>query len=182
MSELDYNTLWSRICADEQSALKKLFQHQFGPVCQCIYRFVKDQDLARDLAQNVFIRLWEKRNSLQIQSSVPAYLRRMAQNEALAHLRSKKIFSTEEEEIPDQVEDTTPEGQFLDGELSHQIQRAIETLPPRCQIIFKLSRFEERSYKEIADELSLSVKTVENQMGKALKMLRSEMAPYLSDP
>ena len=76
--------------------LKRLFQDQFGSVCQGIYRLVNDQELTRDLAQNVFIRLWEKRKDLNIQSSLPAYLRRMGHNEALAHIRANKKWQMEE--------------------------------------------------------------------------------------
>ncbi|MBR9922981.1 MAG: RNA polymerase sigma-70 factor [Bacteroidetes bacterium] len=182
MSELEYSNIWTRIQGSDQAALKALFQDQFPSVCQAIYRLVKDQHLTRDLAQNVFIKLWEKREDLQITSSLPAYLRRMGTNEALMHLRSKKSWSTDIDEIPDQVDERSPEDEMLGGELSGQITEAIDALPPRCQTIFKLSRYEELSYREIAHELSLSVKTVENQMGKALKLLRVQVGAYLNDP
>lgn len=132
-----------------------------------------------DLAQEVFVRFWEKRHSLQITSSLPGYLRRMAINEALGYLRRNKLFT--EELDPKTNTELSPdvEGQLLHSELEQQIRDAIDQLPPRCRTVFQLSRFEELTYQEIADQLDISIKTVENQMGKALKVLREQLHQYL---
>ena len=145
-----------------------------------IYRYVREQPLSEDLAQNVFIRFWKKRYDIEVSSSVEAYLRRMAVNEALGWLRKHKNIHHEE------ITNTTPtppqpsvEQQFLHTALSEQISAAIAELPPRCRLVFQLSRFEQLTYREIAERLNISVKTVENQMGKALRVLRSSLQPYL---
>ena len=134
---------------------------------------VRQSDIAEDLAQDVFVRLWEKRESLNITSSIGAYLRRMAINEGISHLRKNKKVSFEEFDKSQHADVVmSAEDAYLGQELKHKIQSAIDTLPPRCRIIFQLSRHEELTYKEIAQKLDISVKTVENQMGKALKILR----------
>ena len=170
------SSLLVRIKADEKSALQELFNQQYMPVCNAIVRLVRDKALAQDLGQEVFIKFWEKRHQLEIKSSLPAYLRRMAINEAISHLRKYQKMRSEEF-IPERYNATTisSEDVFIGAELKERVKVAIDTLPPRCRLIFQLSRFEELTYKEIAARLDLSVKTIENQMGKALRILRERL-------
>lgn len=160
--------------------LKELFESHYRPVCAAIHRIVGERGVTEDLAQQVFIRFWEKRESINITTSPGAYLHRMAINEALGWLRSKKNQSH------DEITATTPfeperdaEQNYLQGELEDKIRQAVDTLPPRCRAVFQLSRFEEKSYQEIADEMGISKKTVEHQMGKALRVMRELLKSYL---
>jgi len=176
----DHDQILDRLRDDDQSALQDLFDRCYLPVCTTIRRFIKDHALVEDLAQEVFVRFWEKRHTLTINSSLNGYLRRMAINEALGYLRRKKVFI---EELDPQVNrELAPdvEKQLLHSELEHQIRAAIDNLPPRCRTVFQLSRFEEMTYQEIADHLEISIKTVENQMGKALRVLREQLHQYLN--
>ncbi len=153
--------------------LRAVFDQNYSMVCSTIYRLVKNAATSEDLAQNVFMKMWTKREKIVINSSVGAYLRRMAYNEAISHLRKNK--SRWEESVEDhqiEIPTASADEQIMGDELQAQINKAIDSLPPRCKAIFLLSRHEELSYKEIAQKLELSIKTVENQMGKALKMLR----------
>ena len=176
----------SRLRSDDPLVLKELFQQHYTSICSTIHRFIKGKNLVEELAQNVFIRFWEKRHTIQINSSVPAYLRRMAINEAIGYLRKdQKVravgdFQEEENRNLQATEDYTSEDALMYGELKDKITAAIDELPPKCRAIFQLSRFEELTYKEIAERLDISVKTVENQMGKALKVLRQRLGPYLA--
>ena len=170
----------SRLQSDDAAFMKDLFQDHYLMVCKTIYRFVSDHSLTEDLAQEVFIRLWQKRYELNITHSFVAYLRRMAVNEALGHIRKNKRSRTDELDpaLHDGMENGT-EDQFFHGELKDRVTIAINTLPPRCKAIFQLSRFEEMTYKEITEKMDISIKTVENQMGKALKILREKLKGYL---
>lgn len=171
--------LLTRLRADDHSAMQLIFKQHYTDACMVVYKYVKDQNTAKDIAQEVFIKFWQKRNSINIQSSMKAYIRRMSVNEAISHLRRQKYFD-EISTIEDQESSQHSEQQFLHKELEDNISLAIDTLPPRCKIIFQLSRFEELTYKEIAARLEISVKTVENQMGKALKIMRASLKQYLS--
>lgn len=164
----------------KRGALQAIFDQQYEPVCRAIYRFVQDPGLTEDLAQEVFVRFWEKREQINVDSNLGAYLRRMAVNEALAHLRKKTRYQADELPIhlPGQFAAAADQS-IQASELSQRITLAIQSLPPRCQAIFQLSRFEEKTYKEIAEQLDISIKTVENQMGKALKILREKLGDYL---
>ncbi len=176
----DQQQILDRLRNDDQSALQELFDQCYQPVCTTIHRFIKDHALVEDLAQEVFVRFWEKRHTLQINSSLNGYLRRMAINEALGHLRRKKVYI--EELDPQTNNETAPdvEKQLLHSELEDEIRAAIDNLPPRCRTVFQLSRFEELTYQEIADKMEISIKTVENQMGKALRVLREQLQQYLN--
>ncbi len=169
-----------RLRSDDKGALKQVFQMCYPIVVKSIHRFIQDRNLVEDLSQEVFMRFWTKRHQINVTTSLPAYLRRMAINEALGYLRSKKNHSTDEFTLDSITEtDAGAEQQYLYNELQDNITSAIDTLPPKCKIIFKMSRFDDMTYREIADALNISIKTVENQMGKALRLLRGKLKSYL---
>ena len=181
MPEIDEQEILKLLKADNPETVKQLF-HQFYPfLCNTVFRILKDKALAEDLAQDTFFKFWEKRASIDIQTSLKAYLRRMAVNEALYYIRKNKKFQKDTAIEPGDLGHTTDtvEEKLLHQELEAKIGAAIKTLPPRCQEVFRLSRFEELSYKEIAAKLEISIKTVENQMGKALKILRAALKEYM---
>ena len=167
--------------SDDSGALRAIFDAYYAMVRHTIDRLVADASLADDLAQEVFIRLWQKRIEIQIEGSLGGYLRRMAINEALAHLRRKQLLVFEER--PEQqalASFERTDAALLQGELQQAIEQAIHALPSACRAVFQLSRQESMTYQEIATEMNISVKTVENQMSKALKILRSRLAGYFS--
>jgi RNA polymerase sigma-70 factor (ECF subfamily) len=172
--------LLNRLKSDDKGALQEIFQDNYQKVCGAIFRLTKDTGITEDLAQEVFFRFWQKRHQIEITASLDAYLRRMAVNEGLAYLRSRKYFTEEIEPHSARMSDSnTAEDRFLHSELEQNIRSAIDGLPPKCRMVFQLSRYEELSYQEIADQMEISIKTVENQMGKALKILRQELKGYL---
>jgi len=181
MPQLELNDIIDRLKANDRTALRDIFQSEYLSVCKTIHRFIRDKNLVEDLAQEVFLRLWDKREKINITSSLSAYIRRMAINEALGYLRKNKKF--EEEEINPDIslgQDYSGEDDYLYNELQGNIMAAIESLPPKCKTVFQLSRFEEMTYQQIADQMGISIKTVENQMGKALRVLRSKLQNYLT--
>ena len=166
---------------NDRTALKEIFEEHYDDVCKTVRRFIKDKSLVEDIAQTVFIKLWEKRGRIEINSSFAAYLHRMAMNEALMMLR--KMKRQNETELIDNINHETSdsvEKTYLQSELQTHITEAIDQLPPKTKIVFMLSRFEDMTYKEIAAKMEISVKTVENQMGRALRILRKKMKGYLS--
>jgi RNA polymerase sigma-70 factor (ECF subfamily) len=181
MSRENLPEILEKLQSDDQAVLKSLFQEHYLSVCKGIYRFVKDKSTTEDIAQDVFIKFWEKRKQLNITSSVVAYLHRMGTNEAISYLRRRKHFESEEVieySVPNNL--VSGESEMLQSELQENVTDAINSLPPKCRAIFQLSRFEDLTYKEIAAKLDISVKTVENQMGKALRVLRGKLRGYLT--
>lgn len=183
MTPKEEERLLSALKKNDTRALKQIFEAVYPLVLHKILRVVNDTAVAEDLAQEVFIRFWDKRHDIDIRFSLVPYLRKMALNQALGFLRSKKISFSDELPL-DQAAPAaeTPDHLLLDGELQLLVEQAIGSLPERCGLVFRLSRFEGMSYQEIADALEISVKTVENQMGKALRLLREKMYGYVHKP
>lgn len=172
------------LAKNEDLGIDLLFRTYYKFVVNCTLRIVGNPPLAEDLAQEVFYELVRKRDRLPaIQTSLKAYLRRSAINRALNYQRDQKmIFEGEEEKQLNLTDGTVDASKQLEAaDLQELINAAIEQLPERCRAVFLLSRFEDMSYKEIAQHLDISIKTVENQMTKALRQLREALGPYLNN-
>lgn len=164
----------------DDGAIEKIFKQYYSYICSAVYKIIPDPTLTEDLAQDVFYELWRKREKIQITSSLKAYLKRAAINKALNYIRSKKMkFDNDDEAAVINISVASSENNLQAMELQDIINASIDTLPEKCRIVFMMSRFEEMSYKEIAAELEISIKTVENQISKALKILKKAVNPYL---
>jgi RNA polymerase sigma-70 factor (ECF subfamily) len=164
----------------DESAIEKIFKQYYSYICSAVYKIIPDPTLTEDLAQDVFYELWRKREKITINSSLKAYLKRAAINKALNYIRSKKMkFDSDDDDAVINISVSSSENSFEAKELQGIINASIDTLPEKCRIVFMMSRFEEMSYKEIAAELEISIKTVENQISKALKILKKAVNPYL---
>ncbi|WP_235295923.1 RNA polymerase sigma-70 factor [Portibacter marinus] len=164
----------------DDGAIEKIFKQYYSYICSAVYKIIPDPNLTEDLAQDVFYELWRKREKIQITSSLKAYLKRAAINKALNYIRSKKMkFDNDDDDAVVNISVRSSEKSLEAMELQEIINDAIDTLPEKCRIVFMMSRFEEMSYKEIAAALEISIKTVENQISKALKILKIAVNPYL---
>ncbi len=164
---------------DDRQAFEQLFRENYRPLTAYAFRFVRELPTAENIVQDVFLKLWQTRHELVITTSLLHYLFRSVRNHALNHLDKNKVRSeylrmqlarTEEEE---DFSAFYPEIGLLD-----KIETAILALPAKRQEIFRLAREEGLKYREIADQLNLSVKTVEAQMTLALKQLRDALKEY----
>ncbi|MFH6991013.1 RNA polymerase sigma-70 factor [Flavobacterium sp. FlaQc-48] len=164
-----------------EAAFEKVFKMYFKNLHAFAYTFMKDDIIAEEIVQNVFFKIWEKKDQLQIDDSLKAYLYRAVHNESLNHLKHLKIKNSFQLQYSDPMEpsDQDASSQMIATELENDIQKAINELPQQCRTIFQMSRFEQLKYQQIADHLNISIKTVENQMGKALRVLRSKLVEYL---
>lgn len=164
----------------DSQKLESLFHLHYDELCRYAHTIVKDQFEAEDVVQGLFIKLWEKRKSLDVLNNTRAYLYRSTHNESLNAVKklNRRTIGVDDQEL--KLSETNDASSILIGEeLQERIDVALETLPEKCQEVFRLSRFEQLSYKEIAEQLSISVKTVENHMGKALRLMREGLEDYL---
>ncbi|MCF8279975.1 MAG: RNA polymerase sigma-70 factor [Bacteroidales bacterium] len=163
-------------------AMELMFGKYYSYLCQMVLRVLNDEHTAEDLVQEVFFDVWRKREAISVTTSLRAYLRRAAVNKTLNFIRDRKIKWDDEDKLAATASEVTSAVLDMEGkDLERTIHAAIDLLPERCRLVFTLSRFEEMSNQQIADELSISVKTVENQMTKALKMLKAVIEPHLKD-
>lgn len=167
--------------AGQDTALDALFKAHYSYLCQSVYRVLADKHIAEDLVQEVFYELWRKRQTLNIKQGFRPYLRRAAINKTLNYIRAQKLVVDDESAMPIHLSSHTASAQedMQAGELKEQIKNAIDQLPERCRLIFTLSRHENMSNKDIAQHLGISIKTVENQMTKALKLLKAALSAHL---
>jgi RNA polymerase sigma-70 factor (ECF subfamily) len=156
-----------------------IFRQYYQGLCNYANMWLRDMDNAEEVVQNTFVRLWEKKDGINIDTSVKSYLYKAVYHASLNEIRHKKV---KEDYANMQKEEQTTEADSRGNarELENKIEKALLTLPEQCRLIFSMSRFEELKYREIATVLNVSVKTVENQMGKALRLMRENLADYLS--
>jgi RNA polymerase sigma-70 factor (ECF subfamily) len=157
---------------------EKLFRDYFTPLVWYAMKIVKDQDTSREIVHSVFVTLWEKADSIDFSRPVKPYLYTSVYNRSVNYLRDHRKFTSEEK--------IDPEGFVQDSnslevqETEERIYAAIAELPAKTRQIFELSRFENKKYREIAEELNISVKTVEAKMSEALKFLRIKLKDYIN--
>jgi RNA polymerase sigma-70 factor (ECF subfamily) len=165
---------------DDETAFEQLFKTHYNALHVYAQVILKDEDVAEEIVQGMFLKFWEKRGSLKIQS-IKAYLYKCVYNDSLNYIKQEKTKS-KYQDFTVHTMDTEHEPAAAKvelKELQQHLSEALNHLPEQCRTIFQMSRFEELKYREIADHLGLSIKTVENQMGKALKILRLKLADFL---
>ncbi|MCL1821453.1 MAG: RNA polymerase sigma-70 factor [Prolixibacteraceae bacterium] len=166
--ELDM-MLYNSIKEGNAHAFELLFMKYYTPLCLFAAKYTHDIDVARDVVQNLFVYLWENRLALRIENSVKSYLISAIRRNSIRLVQQQRPVQSKNSHIAEELYDSLE----LE-ELNRQLHNAIEQLPSQCKKIFKMSRFDEMKYAEIARKLDLSIKTVEAQMGKALKLLRNK--------
>lgn len=159
---------------------EQLFTQWYAPLCRVAFRRVRDKDVAEDLVQEVFVKVWNRRDFLPHDVEAKPYLYRSVLNATLDHLetRKKEILPEPEEWLGLEALEHA-DHPILYQEAEAAVREGVESLPPACKDVFMLSRYEEMTYREIAQVLGISVKTVEAQMSKALKALRQHLLPFL---
>jgi RNA polymerase sigma-70 factor (ECF subfamily) len=167
--------------ARDQQVFGELFKTYFKQLRNYAFSFVQEQTLAEDIVQTVFLRLWDRIEVLNLADSVAAYLYRAVYNESLNALKHSKVRRSHHSWLNRHMKDQTDTAhrQLQLRELEKHLHAAINELPEQCRTIFQLSRYEELRYRDIGLRLGISVKTVENQMGKALRLLRARLVDFL---
>lgn len=165
----------------KEQVFEEVFRSLYQPLHAYAFQLLRDTDAAENVVQDVFLKLWEKADTLLLQDGVKPYLYRSVHNACINQFRKGKVAQTYVQYATHQH---NPHSQAAAekvqaGELTERIQSALEKLPPQCREIFGLSRFGHLSYGEIASTLQLSIKTIEAQMGKALRIMRRELAEFL---
>ncbi|OFX83585.1 MAG: hypothetical protein A2W99_15235 [Bacteroidetes bacterium GWF2_33_16] len=163
-------------CSDEK-AFEILFRIYYKPLVDFCCKFIHDEDIAKEITQQVFVNVWEKREKLLNQSPAP-FLYQSVKNQCLNYLRHENVISKFRES--EKYSDSSYEIEFEEANNKLiQIYQSIDKLPEQCKRVFIMSRMHGLSHKEIAEELNLAVKTIKNQIGKALKHLKEDLS-YLN--
>ena len=177
-ADLPESALLEALREGDQAAFRQLFEQYYPGLVSGLRRFVADDQQCKDIVQEVFVELWNKRAQLQIHSNLGAYLRKASVNRALNYLKQEQRYVTEDMEHLPEIADTQAEAMMEQTELEVKEQAlaaAIAGLPEKCRQVFTLSRFEQLSHKQIAEALGISTKTIENQITKAMRLLREAL-------
>jgi RNA polymerase sigma-70 factor (ECF subfamily) len=166
---------------DKNDLFRELFDAFYAKLHRYAFSIVKDSDVASDIVQTVYINLWRQRKELLSDDGIANYLYKSTYNRSLNYIRDKKTRDQHLAIVSKSGNTFTDNSgtNILARELSEKINEILEELPPQCQLIFKKSRLENKRYRDIALELNLSVKTIEAQIGKALRIFRENLKDYL---
>ena len=179
-SVIDDRELLARLRAGETSAFDAIFRANYALLVRVAEAMLRDRASAEEIAQDVMLELWRRRESLDVTESVRGYLLQATRNRSLNALRHRAIVRRSEPQLNDGISRLPPtDAAVREREIEVAIHAAIGELPERCRQVFELSRIDGLKYAEIAARLGISVKTVEVQMGKALRILRERLRHWL---
>lgn len=176
-SSKDKSGLVKKIRSGDHPAFETLFYRYYSQLCVFSNSYVKSLDIARDVVQEVFIKIWDNRENFYINQSLKAYLFMAVRNQSLNFLQQRKQKQRLEDRLKKQqvLNEAINKDELNTEELTQKVWKFVEQLPERRRTIFILYRKHGLSYEEIAEVMGIARKTVENQMGKSLKFLREQV-------
>lgn len=170
---------FSKLKTGDYSSFEVLFRRHYQPMVSFAFSIVRNDVIAEEIAQEVFIYVWEKKSKIELSGKFTSYLSTAIRNKCINYIRlelPKQQASTGLEDVHMAIAPRTDDTKALQTKIQH----AINQLPPKCRHIFTLSRYGGMTYQEIAGEMDLSLKTIENQMGIALKKLKELLKDELN--
>ena len=177
--ENTYDRLFDLIKEDDHNAFDRLYNLFYAPLCVFANRYISDQDSVRDCIHDVFLKMWRDRKNIFINTSVRSYLLTATRNHCLNLIEKQKIQMTYEQYILNTYDPYTSDDLYSVEELENLIEKAIDELPEKYREVFRMSRFEHLTYKEIAERKNISIKTVEAYMHKSLIILSLSLKDFL---
>ena len=179
--ELENESIGTLLAQRDEAAFEQMFKTHFKRLHAYAFTILRDEIQSEEMVQQVFFKLWERNENLSLTGSISSYLYRAVHNESLNYIKHQKVRSNHQLNVAYSMKNEVehPAKKILAGELEKKIHSALNELPEQCRTIFQMSRFDELKYREIADKLGISVKTVESQMSKALRLLRVKLVDFL---
>ena len=172
---------FERLRQGDQRGFDEIFRAHYAGLVGFAQSILKDRADAEDTAQEVLLELWRRRSNIVLETSLRAYLFQSTRNRALNRIRHQRVVDRLDPEVAKPSASPRPDRVLAEREMSVVIRQALDDLPDRCREVFQLSRERGLKYAEIATALGISIKTVEAQMGKALRVMRERLAPWLPD-
>lgn len=174
---------FEKIRSGDSSAFSWLFRKYYEPLYFFATRWIRDTQVAEDIVQDLFVKLWTNRQRLQIESNLKSYLYRAVKNRTLnIQKQVSKMSHPEDQSSLPNISNSTPEQELIEKEKSTAIHRAIDDLPKKCRQIYLMKRYDNLTYGEIAEILDISINTVKTHMKRALKILLKKLAYLIIYP
>jgi RNA polymerase sigma-70 factor (ECF subfamily) len=174
--------LVKRLQENEEEALTIIYKEYWEIMYMAAYNLVKDKSVCEDIVQEVFISLWQRRAKLQIKASLKSYLYTSTVYKVYDHFNKNKKMLKDElfDNFENKIETSNPETKLMHQELIYHLDAIVDSLPDKCREVYKLSRENMLSNKEIAEQLNISQRTVEGHISKALKILKESLGVAVS--
>lgn len=172
---LEHDRIVQDIKEGNKGTFQGVFHAYYEGLCQYAFTILRNMDDAEDVVQAMFLKIWEKRGELVITQTIKAYLYKAVYNQCMNHLEHRVVRAKFQESTTLRKMTPVQLPEVFPAELEERIKVAINRLPPQCRTIFLMSRYEDLKYAQIAEALNLSVNTIENQISKALKILRAHI-------
>jgi len=173
--------LFEMIKKGDIKAFESLFHQYYGFLCLYASRVLNDSEAAEEIVQDFFVRLWEKKENITIETSVKNYFFRSVKNLCINAIQHEKIKTRHAQKVLSESSfNSLAEDSYIEFDLTEKIEESIQSLPQKRREIFRLSREDGLKYREIAEKLHVSVKTVETQMSLAIKTLREKLKKYIT--
>ena len=188
MDEFTDKHLFNKIKEGDKNAFEYCYKQNFTGLYYYAKKFVGSSALAKDLVQECFLKIWENKKTISIESSFTAYLYKMVYNQVLNYIKHRQIVNKYQDyykekayylDIYSSITHETGQSIFIAKEFEKRINHAIENLPEKCNQIFRLSRFDGLKNREIAEQLNITINTVQKQISIALNKLREELTDIL---
>ncbi|MFY0253821.1 RNA polymerase sigma-70 factor [Chitinophaga sp. 30R24] len=171
--ELTDEALLLLLQSGDEQALTLLYRRHWQSLFLSAYQVLKDKEACKDLVQELFTELWQKSRRIQINSSMKAYLSASIRYKVFRYIRRREVREELFDHLLERTDTTSPESELAVKDLQGLLNNLIDALPEKCRIIFRMSRDQHLTHKEIAQRLNVSIKTVENQINIALRRLRT---------
>ncbi len=178
-SSVTNSELLRRLRAGDEDAYGTIYRTWYEPMRRIAERMLRDNDAAEEVVQDVMLELWRRREQLVFEGSPQAYLFQSTRNRSLNRLRRARVESRDEFDTDTLPAHSSADADAVGKEMHAAFLEAVASLPPRCKQVFELNRVRGLRYAEVAEELGVTVKAVEAQMGKALKVMRDRLAPWI---
>lgn len=177
---LNESALLSRISKGDKAAFSVVFTAYYADLVMFAFTFLKEKEASEEIIQDVFVKLWDNRESLEIKSSLKSFMLKSVQNKCIDMLRHKKIKNRYSDEILNYpvIHENQTEDYILHSELEGIIGKLLQELPEKVNQAYVLNRFDGYTYSEIAEKLNVSVRTVEVRISRALGFLREKLKEY----
>jgi RNA polymerase sigma-70 factor, ECF subfamily len=169
---LEHDRFFQQIKEGDDEAFREIFHAYYEGLCTYAFTLLRDMDDAEDVVQSMFIKIWEKRQTLNITHTIKSYLYKAVYHQCVNQFDHRAVRVKFQERVTIEKKQGVQQPEVFPHELEERIVSVIKTLPKQCRTIFMMSRYQEMKYAEIAKELDISVNTIENQISKALKILR----------
>lgn len=166
----------------DEKVFESVFREFYAPLCVHARRYLIDPDVAEEVVQDMFFKMWERRDSMVINTSLVAYLFKSVTNHALNHIKYQTHARKYQEYVGFRVDDhrsVSAHDALVHADLEKQLIGLVKSMPEKRRKIFEMSRLEGLKYNDIAEKLGISIKTVEVQMSKALEFMREKLRDYL---